>query len=119
MVMNDIEGVRRLVDERMRRLPRLEEKLESANHKILYLVKRLNQLSKARSSAGIDAPTQERLMRLAEKLRDLGIVIEYTDGRGYAKLKALDSRGTDAIKRMNTIFPISLIESYVENVLVR
>jgi hypothetical protein len=116
MVLNDIEGVRRLVDEKMQRLPRLEEKLESANTKILYLVKRINQLSKARSGAGINAPTQERLMRIAERLRDLGVIIEYTDGRGYAKLKPLDSRGTDCLKRMSTVFPISLIESYLENV---
>ncbi|HDS30567.1 MAG TPA: hypothetical protein ENN67_05925 [Firmicutes bacterium] len=116
MVHKDIDGVRQQVDDKMQRLPRLEEKLESANTRILYLVKRVNQLSKYRGDGAGSAPTQERLMRVAEKLRDLGVIIEYTDGRGYAKLKALDSRGNDCLKRMSTVFPLSLIESYLDNV---
>ncbi len=116
MVPNDIDQVRRFINEKMQRLPRIEEKLESTHNKILYLVKRINQLSKARGGISASVPTQERLMSIAEKLRDLGIIIEYTDGRGYAKLKALDQRGIDMIKKMNTVFPLSLIESFLENV---
>lgn len=115
MVLSDIESVRAFVQEKIQSLPRIEEKLESTNTKVTYLVRKVNQLSKAQVGAGINALTQDRLMRVAEKLRNLGLTIEYSDGRGYIKLKALDQRGLDNLKRMNTVFPISMIESYLEN----
>jgi len=115
MALSDIENVRAFVQEKFRTLPRIEEKLESTNNKILYLVRKVNQLSKAQGGAGINALTQERLMRVAEKLRDMGIAIEYTDGRGYIKLKALDQRGVDTLKRISTVFPISMVESFLDN----
>ena len=96
--------------------PRIEEKLESQNTKITYLVRKINMLSKAQATgAGVNAVTQERLMQVAEKLRRLGVSVEYSDGLGYLKLKAYDQKGLDTIKKMNTIFPISLVESFLEN----
>jgi len=96
---------------------RIEEKLESQNTKITYLVKKINRLTKAQATgAGVNAVTQERLLRIAEKLRRLGLIIEYSDGMGFLKLKAHDQKGLDAIKKMNTIFPISMVESFLENI---
>jgi len=116
MVLSDIDSVRRYVQEKVSRLPRIEEKLESNNTKILYLIKRINQLSKTRSDGDATGVTQERLLRVVEKLRQMGLMVEYTDGRGYVKLKANDQRGLDNIKRLNTIFPLSMIESFLDNV---
>lgn len=116
MAISDIENVRRFVQEKMACLPRIEEKLESNNNKILYLIKRINQLARSRAG-GETSITQERLLRVVERLRKIGLVIEYTDGRGYVKLKALDQRGLDNLKKINTIFPISLIESFLDNVI--
>jgi len=115
MVLNDIDSVRAYVQEKIQTLPRIEERLDSANTKIQYLVRKVNLLSKAQTGAGINAMTQERLMRLAEKLRNLGLTIEYSDGLGYVKLKALDQRGLNILKRMNDVFPVSMIESFIEN----
>jgi len=94
---------------------RLEEKLESNSHKILYLVKRINQLSKSRGGQSVIL-TKDRLLRLAERLRDRGVVIDYTDARGYAKLKAIDQRGIDTLKKLNAVFHIDQIESFLDNV---
>jgi len=115
MVLHDIESVRAYVREKVGALPRIEERLDSTNTKIQYLVKKVNRLSKAQTGADVNALTQERLMLLAEKLRRLGLTIEYTDGFGYIKLKALDTRGLDNLKRLNDVFPISMIESFIEN----
>ena len=115
MALSDIDNVRAFVQEKFKTLPRIEEKLESTNTKILYLVRKVNQLSKAQHGAGTNALTQERLIRVAEKLRDLGLTIEYTDGRGYLKLKPLDQRGLDTLKRLSTVFPISMLEGFLEN----
>ena len=116
MVVSDIDNVRRYVQEKMAALPRIEERLESNATRIQYLVKRVEQLSKARADQGVDGITQQRLLRVVEKLRNIGLMVEYTDGRGYVKLKAVDQRGLDNLKRINTIFPISLIESFLDNV---
>ncbi len=115
MVPNDIDNVRAYVQEKIQTLPRIEERLDSANTKIQYLVRKVNLLSKAQTGAGANALTQERLMRLAEKLRNLGLTIEYSYGRGYIKLKPLDQRGLDILKRMNDVFPVSMIESFIDN----
>jgi hypothetical protein len=115
MVISDIENVRRYVQDRMGCLPRIEEKLESTSTKIQYLLKRIDQLSKARVAHGDNNLSQQRLLRVVERLRKIGLMVEYTDGRGYVKLKAVDQIGLDTIKRMNTLFPISLIESYLDN----
>jgi hypothetical protein len=115
MVTHDIENVRKYVQERMGCLPRIEEKLESTSNKIQYLVRRIDHLSKNRNNGEDCALTNERLHRIVERLDRLGLIVEYTDGRGYVKLKAVEQRGLDAIKRMNTIFQISLIESYLDN----
>jgi hypothetical protein len=115
MTASDIENVKAYVHDKFQSLPRIEEKLESTNNKITYLVKKVNQLSKAQGTSSSQSLTSERLKGIAEKLRDIGLVIEYTDGRGYMKLKALDQRGIDNLKRMNTLFPASMVESYLEN----
>jgi len=99
------------------KLPKIEEKIESQNTKITYLVRKINRLSKAQTTgAGINAVTQERLLTVAEKLRSLGIAIEFSDGLGYLKLKAYDQKGLDTIKKLNTMFPISMVESFLENI---
>ena len=116
MALSDIDNVRAFVQEKFKTLPKIEEKLESANTRILYLVRKVNQLSKAQGVSGTAALTQERLMRVAEKLRDMGLTIEFTDGRGFLKLKALDQRGLDNLKRLSTVFPIAMIESFLENI---
>ena len=116
MVLSDIDSVRRYVQEKVGCLPRIEEKLESNHTKILYLIKRINQLSKARSNGDGSGVTQERLLRIVERLRQIGLLVEFTDGRGYVKLKAADQKGLDNIKRLNTIFPLSMIESFLDNV---
>jgi hypothetical protein len=115
MALSDIDNVRAFVQEKFKTLPRIEEKLESTNTKILYLVRKVNQLSKAQSVGGNNALTQERLMRVAEKLRDMGLTIEYTDSRGFLKLKALDQRGLDVLKRMSTVYSIEMIEGFLDN----
>jgi hypothetical protein len=115
MVITDIESVRKYVQEKMGCLPRIEEKLDSNSQKILYLVRRISQLTKSRV-AGDNALTQDRLIRIVERLRQIGLTVEYTDGRGYVKLKATDQRGLDSIKKMNTVFPASLIESFLDYV---
>ena len=116
MALSDIDNVRAFVQEKFKTLPRIEEKLESTNTKILYLVRKVNQLSKAQGVAGSNsALTQERLMRVAEKLRDMGLTIEYTDSRGFLKLKALDQRGLDVLKRMSTVYSIEMIEGFLDN----
>jgi hypothetical protein len=115
MENEDIEKVRRYVQEKLQALPRIEEKLESNNNKILYLVKRINQLAKARSAAPDSTLTQQRLVRLAERLHRLGIIVEYADGRGCVKLRAVDQRGAEIIKRMNSVFPVHLVESFLES----
>ncbi len=115
MVANDTKDGMTFVERKIASLPLIEEKLESANTRITYLVKKLNRLSKASEGAGINALTQDRLLRVAEKLRDLGVIIDYSDGRGYLKLKAVDQKGLDTMKKINTIFPISVIESYLDN----
>jgi hypothetical protein len=115
MANGDIEKVKRYVEEQMQALPRIEEKLESNNNKILYLIKRLNQLAKARGAASEGTLTQQRLVRLAERLHRLGVVVEYADGRGCVKLRPIDQRGVETIKRLNMLFPVSLVESFLEN----
>ncbi len=115
MVQSDLSNENAFIQEKIQSLPRIERKLESTNKKIVYLVKRINQLSKTQNGGGIEALTQERLIRVAEKLRNLGLLIEYSDGRGYLKLKAIDQKGLDTLKRLNTVFPISIIESFLDN----
>jgi hypothetical protein len=96
--------------------PSIQEKLESTNNKILYLIKKVNQLSKSGSGTGAIDSDPDRLKNLARKLARIGLSIEYTDGRGCIKLRADDNRGLDNLKRLNTIFKIELVESFIENV---
>jgi hypothetical protein len=117
MVTSDMDNVRQYVQEKMESLPRIEEKLESYNTKILYLVKRINNLSKVKGADDAEV-TPDRLKRVVERLGHLGLMVEYSDGRGFVKLKAVDQKGLDTIKRMNTVFPISMIESFLDNVVV-
>jgi hypothetical protein len=97
--------------------PRIEEKLESTQNRLLYLIKKVNQLSKAQRNTGTGAVTKDRLMQCAERLRKAGLGIEHTDGRGFVKLRALDQKGLDNLKRLNTMFPMSLVESFLDNVI--
>ncbi|MCX6646665.1 MAG: hypothetical protein NTY09_09945 [bacterium] len=95
--------------------PSIHEKLESTNNKILYLIKKVNQLSKSSIGSGtVDDP--DRLKNLARKLSKVGLSVEYTDGHGCIKLRADDNRGLDNLKRLNTIFKIEEVESFIENV---
>jgi len=94
----------------------IEQKLESTHNKLLYLIKKVNQISRSRTTSSVDDLTQDRLIRAAERLRRAGLSIEYTDGRGYVKLKAIDQKGIDNLKKLNTIFSISLVESFLDNV---
>jgi hypothetical protein len=114
MVISDNESVRKYVQEKMAALPRLEEKLESNQNRILYLVKRIEQLSKSKTAK--EGLTQERLLNIVEKLRNIGLMVEYSDGRGFIKLKAVDQRGLDNLKKLNTIFQFTMIESFLDNV---
>lgn len=97
--------------------PSIQEKLESTNNKILYLIKKVNQLSKSRNGTGVSDP--ERLKNLDRQLAKVGMSIEYADGRGCVKLRADDKRGLDNLKRLNTIFKIDVVESFIENVVSR
>ena len=94
---------------------RLEDKIESNNQKILYLVKRIRDLDKGRNGTKTNGVTSDRLRTVAEKLRDKGLMIEYADGRGYLKLKAVDQRGIDHLRKLNTLFTVDHIESFLEN----
>lgn len=97
--------------------PNIREKLESTNNKILYLIRKVNQLSKSRNGQGGLTVDPERLRDLARKLGRIGLSIEYTDGHGCIKLRADDKRGLDNLKRLNTIFSIEAVESFLENVI--
>jgi hypothetical protein len=96
--------------------PSIHEKLESTNNKILYLIKKVNQLSKSGSGIAAVESDPDRLKNLAKKLAKIGLSIEYTDGRGCVKLRADDNRGLDNLKRLNTVFKIEVVESFIENV---
>lgn len=95
--------------------PSIHQKLESTNNKILYLIKKVHQLSK-RNGTGAETSDPDRLKNLARKLARVGLSIEYADGRGCIKLRADDNRGLDNLKRLNTIFKIEMVESFLENV---
>lgn len=97
--------------------PNIREKLESTNNKILYLIRKVNQLSKSRNGKDGSTVDPERMRVLARKLGRIGLSIEYTDGRGCIKLRADDKRGLDNLKRLNTIFSIETVESFLENVI--
>lgn len=110
-----LDRTRRIIQTQMNDSPRLEEKVESNSNKILYLVKRINQLSKSIGTGSHPGMSQERIMRLAERLRDKGIVVEYTDARGVLKLKGVDRRGLDNIKKLSAHFMLEMVECWLEN----
>ena len=115
MVLGDDKIARRPNGEKTDLLPKLEEKVESNSNKILYLIRKLNQISRVQNEPSAFALTQQKLIRIAEKLRTVGLVIEYTDGRGCLKLKPIDQKGIETLKKLNTIFPIQVVESFLEN----
>ena len=115
MVFSEEKKTDRVIGENIPLSSRLEEKVESNSNKILYLIRKLNQVSRTHNEPTAFALTQQKLIRIAEKLRTVGLVIEYTDGHGCLKLKAIDQKGVETLKKLNTVFPIQVVESFLEN----
>ena len=116
MVTGDIDGVRRYVQEKMDCLPRIEEKLESYNNKILYLVKRINQLQHARNGSGELGHTRATASscRATEGYRPDGRIHRRSRVR---KAESSRSARIGGDKKNEYDFPIGMIESFLDNVI--
>ena len=113
----EIEGLKRFVKDKLRRLPGIESKVISQEQKISFLVKKLSKMSGEDFSSEIPEPIEskeEKITELKRALAENGLEVEGFDDAGFVKLKAVNEAGFFTLRKLNTIFHISTLESYFE-----
>jgi len=116
----EIEGMKRFIREKFRDLPKLESKLASQDHKISYLIKKLAKLEGMDIEEEIPVPVDsldKRLGSLKRALADHGLEIAGFNELGYIRLKPTNESGFDTLRKLNTLFHISILETYFEQYL--
>jgi hypothetical protein len=114
----DINGLERLVREKIKDLPKLEEKLASQDKKIAYLIKRLARMEgvdvEVEESPGPAKTLESRLANLRRVLADHGLEVSGFNECGIVKLKPSNETGFDTLRKLNTMFSIEILECYFE-----
>lgn len=102
-------------------IPQLEGKIASHDKKIAYLFNKLARMD-AKKAVEIEAPVRDE--RIEEMLPDLkralihhGLEIAGFNEKGIIKLKPMNEAGFDTLRKLNTLFPISILETYFEQYL--
>lgn len=102
-------------------LPKLEGKIASQDKKIAYLFGKLSRMD-AKKDIEIEAPRKVDLLevRLADLKRVLfecGLELVGFNDNGIVRLKPTNEAGFDALRKLNTLFPIDVLECYFEQYL--
>ena len=116
----EIEGMKRMIREKFRNLPKIESKLASQDHKIAYLIKKLARMEGVEIEEEIPAPVESLDMRLANlkrALADHGLEVAGFNETGYIRLKPANEAGFDTLRKLNTLFHISVLETFFEQYL--
>jgi hypothetical protein len=116
----EIEGIKKFLREKFRDLPKIESKLASQDHKITYLIKKLARMEGM--DVEIEAPQpieslETRLGNLKRILSDHGLEVTGFNELGYITLKPSNETGFDTLRKLNTVFHISTLETYFEQYL--
>jgi len=108
-------------DDKAEAIPKLESKIASQDKKITYLINKLARMD-AKKNVEIEAPV--RAERIEEKLPDLkrvlinhGLEIAEFNEKGIIRLKPVNEAGFDTLRKLNTVFPLSILETYFEQYL--
>ena len=113
----EIESIKRFIREKFRDLPKMESKLASQDHKISYLIKKLAKMEGMDIEEEIPVPVDsldKRLANLKRALADHGLEVVGFNELGYIRLKPSNEAGFDTLRKLNTLFHISILETYFE-----
>ena len=102
-------------------LPKLENKIASQDKKIAYLISKFSKMDSKKDNE-IEAPRKVDLLegRLADLKRvlfDNGLELLGFSDCGIVRLKPTNEAGFDALRKLNTLFPIDILECYFEQYL--
>ena len=102
-------------------LPKLDRKIASQDKKIAYLISKLSRMD-AKKDIEIEAPRkvdslEGRLADLKRVLFDNGLELVGFNDCGIMRLKPTNEAGFDTLRKLNTLFPIDILECYFEQYL--
>ncbi len=102
-------------------LPKLESKIASQDKKIAYLISKFSKMD-SKKNIEVEAPRKVDLLegRLADLKRvlfDNGLELVGFNDKGIVRLKPTNEAGFDALRKLNTLFPIDILECYFEQYL--
>lgn len=102
-------------------LPKLESKIASQDKKIAYLISKFTRMD-ATKDVEIEAPREVdllegRLSDLKRVLLDHGLELVGFNDKGIVRLKPANEAGFDTLRKLNTIFPVDILECYFEQFL--
>jgi len=102
-------------------LPKLEGKIASQDKKIAYLISKFTKMD-ATKDIEVEAPQKVDLLegRLADLKRvlfDHGLELAGFNDNGIVHLKPTNEAGFDTLRKLNTLFPIDILEYYFEQYL--
>lgn len=102
-------------------LPKLDRKIASQDKKIAYLISKLSKMD-SKKDIEVEAPRkvdllERRLADLKRVLFDNGLELVGFNDNGIVRLKPTNEAGFDALRKLNTLFPIDILECYFEQYL--